>query len=618
MAQARTPTQRGSPTRFWPVALVLVLGLGLTLIVVGVLRDAAYRHDHERFEALTGNMMEMVDTRFELFAQALTGLRDLFALRETVDDRLWLNYIAAMFPEVHLKGLHELGFAERVLAPNEQVTQYLLTNLAFATPYLQPGLEEHLSRMCAAHGTNYSIGPIEPDFCPYAFPVTRCWRAAGAKEAARQRLGTNIYNRLDADEAMPWTIGTLLPAATRAIDIQTPEGKRRGVSLFLTVTRPDMPAEREKKATQRPPSELTAMAERNWWLQFRRQERYCKGVVYFTVEIDSFLRSTLGNRTNEIGFVLYQGTNRISAERLHGTTSAEYAAKAGSPYLTRSGRLLFYGKKLTFDFYTLPAFERQSLRVWPRVAGAVGTVLTLLVAWGVGSSTRARLRQEAIAVDLRESRDRLQAALLDRDRLNRDLHDTVIQSIYATGLGLQSARRALGKDPDRASGRITELMAELNAIIVRLRGYIHGQPVLPVGTLAAQLEETLASFRRETEAAIALHVEPAVEEHLVPSVSIHVANIVREAVSNSVRHGQSTAIQIRVGGDASELRLEIEDNCGGFDLAAEPGSGCGLNNIRARAVEMGGTVQFSSVTGCGTIIRVTVPFQADKPIHQMA
>ena len=613
----RAHPQRGSPARLWPVALALAVGLVLTWLTVDVLQKAARKHDQERFEAMTKGVMEMIDTRFELFAQALTGLRDLFALRETVDDRLWFNYVEAMYPKVQFKGLHELGFAERVFAPDERVVNYLRTNAALTEPFLQPGLEEHLTRLRLVWGTNYSIRPLESDLAPHAFPVTRCWRVDGAQEVAKKTMGQNLSADAEAGEAIAWTVGTGLPAATAGVNLETARGPQRGVRLFLNVARPEMPTRLDPNPGMHIPND-PAFTNRHWRLGFRRQDRYTKGLVYFTIELDAFLRSTLGEHPAEIGFALYTDTNRTPAQWLHGPSLVDYTAQAGSPYLTRSDRLLFYGRKLHFDFYTRPTFETRSLRVWPRVAGGAGGLLTLLAAGVMWASTRARLRQEAIAADLRESRDRLQAALLERDRLHRDLHDTVIQSIYATGLGLQSARRILGQDAERAGGRITELMADLNGVIARLRGYIEGVPAPSGNSLAGQLEETLAPFRRETKAAVILRVETTAQGGLDAAAIIQVASIVREAVSNAVQHAEPTTINVRVSRSGDFLIVEIEDDGRGFNSAVElvqiPGRG--LNNIRARVAEMNGTAVFDSLPGRGTVVRVVVPFLQGPLIPQ--
>ena len=344
---------------------------------------------------------------------------------------------------------------------------------------------------------------------------------------------------------------------------------------------------------------------------------HTRGVVYGDFAMQQFVTSTLGTGPRAVAFRIWDApadwqTNfQTSFNLVYGPTAAP------KPYLEERLVMKHYGRRLLLDFYTTPEFDAHSLRRWPLYAGLTGGTITLLATGLVFLRSRTLARERADAERLRTTHERLKNALQDRERLNRDLHDTVIQSVYAAGLGLQSARRILGKDTERASERLTELMVDLNGVIARLRGYIHGAPPVAPGSLAAQLEETVAPFRRETTAALTLRTSEDAPQPGESGVVEHITNIVREAVSNAVRHAGATAISVRVEQGGDGLTIEIEDNGSGFDLTQAP-AGCGLDNIRARALELQGLVQLHSSPGRGTLLRVQIPARRETRQAQPA
>ena len=204
---------------------------------------------------------------------------------------------------------------------------------------------------------------------------------------------------------------------------------------------------------------------------------------------------------------------------------------------------------------------------------------------------------------LRQSEEQVRLSADLRTRLARDLHDNVIQSIYATGLGLESISRTLRLDPVAAEQHLEAVRQTLNQLIREIRNFItglepegSGPPIQFTQTLNA-LATTLQSLH---PIEIRLDLNPLAADRLSPQEQLHALQIVREGVSNALRHGGATQIDLRLLDQAGVTVLQIEDNGGGFDPAAAAGRGNGLNNQTARAREMGATLRIDSAPGDGT------------------
>ena len=194
----------------------------------------------------------------------------------------------------------------------------------------------------------------------------------------------------------------------------------------------------------------------------------------------------------------------------------------------------------------------------------------------------------------------------DRDRIARDLHDLVIQRLFATGLQLQGAgRRAVDADVRR---RIDQAIADLDVTIKDIRSTIfdlqHGAG-----------ESVRADVRRVArEYAAVLGHEPRVrtdgplDSAVPPEIAEQLIAVLREALSNVARHAQSshTMVEATVAGET--LTLLVSDD--GRGLPAQR-SESGMRNVRRRATDLGGTVVFESPAGSGTRVEWRVPLTAD-------
>jgi signal transduction histidine kinase len=195
----------------------------------------------------------------------------------------------------------------------------------------------------------------------------------------------------------------------------------------------------------------------------------------------------------------------------------------------------------------------------------------------------------------------------DRERIAADLHDTVIQRLFATGLGLQGTLRAVS-DPD-AAARIETAVTELDETIRQVRTTIFAlrSPTASGHSLRAQI------LGLATEAGISLGFEPHLRldgplDHAVRDDIIgHLLAVLSEALSNVVRHANATRVDISVVVADGYLDAQVRDNGIGPDRHSRPG-GRGLTNLAQRAEAQGGTATLAPApTGVGSLLTWRVP-----------
>jgi signal transduction histidine kinase len=214
----------------------------------------------------------------------------------------------------------------------------------------------------------------------------------------------------------------------------------------------------------------------------------------------------------------------------------------------------------------------------------------------------ARLYEEATHA---QSELRRLEVLEERERIAKELHDGVIQSLFAVGMGLQGAA-AVAND-EVMSRRLESAVDEIDNAIRDLRNYIFGlRPgILADRQLGQAIVQLAAEFSQNSDVVIVADIDERLASELA-SRAADLVQLVREALSNVVRHaGASTCrITLRPGPDGTVL--EIDDDGTGFDPLA-PATGMGMANLRARAAALGGTLEVSSSSGEGATVRAIIP-----------
>ena len=226
---------------------------------------------------------------------------------------------------------------------------------------------------------------------------------------------------------------------------------------------------------------------------------------------------------------------------------------------------------------------------------------TLAVVAGAGINS-IRMAQEL----------QLKAVSDDRDRIARDVHDSIIQNLFAVGLGLQARSAAAAHDPelsvslDNASIAIDASIAELRRLIYDLHGDLPKR-----GSLATEIEELVDRLSGPYDVPAVVSVTgniPVLDASLIDDV----LQIVREALSNAFRHSGATSISVLLAADDRSLFLAITDNGHGFDVASAPW-GLGLTNMRTRIKRAGGDLDIDSDHGRGTSVEARIPVLGASP-----
>lgn len=207
------------------------------------------------------------------------------------------------------------------------------------------------------------------------------------------------------------------------------------------------------------------------------------------------------------------------------------------------------------------------------------------------------------AINAARLHDRLTHAALveDRERIARDLHDAVIQDLFAVGLDLQGlgltiADEASSERLDRAVQRIDDAISSLRTFIFDLRSMsaLHADPVKAIRRMA----ERLAGSRDVTIDVSSADLGTPGATQLDDAMQI-----VREAVSNALRHGNAHTVRVRLSRTGDALRVSIIDDGDGFDEGSAK-HGMGLDNMRDRATRRGGSFSLASKPGAGTRLDV--------------
>jgi signal transduction histidine kinase len=204
----------------------------------------------------------------------------------------------------------------------------------------------------------------------------------------------------------------------------------------------------------------------------------------------------------------------------------------------------------------------------------------------------------------------LNQALGEKLRLGRDLHDGVIQSLYATGLTLESARQKRPDDPAASDELFEQGIQMLNDNIREVRKHINAlsqpQPALKHGFSNA-LNAILDTLKGDRCTEFILRIDEQAETCLDITQIPDALQIVCEAVSNALRHGDASSVTIRLHLDGEYLALLVQDNGAGFDVDAHTVDGHGLVNFRARAQSLSADFKLESKPGNGTRVVLTLP-----------
>ncbi len=227
-------------------------------------------------------------------------------------------------------------------------------------------------------------------------------------------------------------------------------------------------------------------------------------------------------------------------------------------------------------------------------------LLAAVANWAGLAIDNARLHQNA---------QRL-AILEERDRIGMDLHDGIIQSIYAVGLSLDYALHTVDEDGDLAKARIKDSMNGLNQAIRDIRAYILDLRPRQMGDdgLMSGLKRLATEYRANTFSEVALKGPEQDKDHLSHVNALALFHICQEALANAAKHAAAQRVEINVWPAGDRMIMEIHDTGKGFAVEKMSTTiGHGLSNMQTRARAVGGDVDITSAIGEGTTVLAWVP-----------
>jgi signal transduction histidine kinase len=256
-----------------------------------------------------------------------------------------------------------------------------------------------------------------------------------------------------------------------------------------------------------------------------------------------------------------------------------------------TGRGKVFGNIYLTDKQDANAFDGEDERV-----------LVVLATQAAVAVENARLHDETERTG--RELQRLQV-LEERERIGKELHDGVIQSLFAVGMHLQGLATATGND--NISRNLESAVEDIDHAIRDLRNYIFGlRPgILADRQLDQALKEMATDFAARSGVVTVVDVDADAASRLT-SRAADVVQIVREALSNVGRHGAATTCRVSVERNAAGLVIEVDDDGQGFDVELTR-SGMGLQNLQERVGSLGGVFQIESTPGEGTTVRATFP-----------
>ncbi len=221
-----------------------------------------------------------------------------------------------------------------------------------------------------------------------------------------------------------------------------------------------------------------------------------------------------------------------------------------------------------------------------------------------------RLRLQARVQDQQNE----MVVVAERNRIARDMHDGLVQYVYALGLQLEHARDLVVEQPGAVAPVLTSSIQQTNHVLSEMRTFIY--QLRPIIMKEKEIGQWVLDLCRQFQEATGIPVEAEVgapaEDALSPAISIALFRIIQETLANIYKHAEATRATVLLDFGTSGARLVIEDDGHGFDVDARPAraiqQGHGLANIEERVRELGGTLALESAPDAGTRLEAVFPY----------
>ena len=247
--------------------------------------------------------------------------------------------------------------------------------------------------------------------------------------------------------------------------------------------------------------------------------------------------------------------------------------------------------------------DMGAFAVYDRADGQPFDEADLLILQTVANYTAVALENERLTEALRDL-----AVLEERERISKELHDGVIQSIYSVGLSLQGSLTLLKRDPSKAEERVDAAIAELDNVVRDVRSYIFElQPkMVEEKGFSAAISELVRDLEVNTLAHATIDLDEVACAAIAATGKAHLLQFVRETLSNIARHAQASEVEVSCGFLGDHIELRIEDDGVSFDPASVK-RGQGLTNMEDRAVQLEGRLEITPRQPKGTSHVLSIP-----------
>ena len=548
-----------------PAYGVLLISLLLTAVAWYYARQNIEQQAKALFDQTVQATQATIDRRVNAYLDSIFGARGFLYASESVGPSEWGNYVEGLGPESRLKGLQAVGFARYVL-PRERETFSRWAReegLPELRPDLQPGGER------PAYFPIAYVGPLD--------------------EANIQIISQDLYTEPAHRSAMDRARDTGSPQATGMVYVLTEPSAGSSVDLALE------PGFAVYLPVYREGVSQGTVAERRSALE---------GFVVGAFRTDELFADVFeGTFDPAIDFEVYDGRYAALSPPLYDNDGVERAGqKVAVPLFSEESRIEVAGRQWSLYFATLAGFEEEIQSRLPTFVLVGGVALSFLLFGITWVLVRIAVENARLLVEVRGK-----AALEERQRLARELHDSVSQALYGIALGAKTARTLLDRDSTKVASPIDYILsladaglAEMRALIFELR-----PESLEKEGLVAALEKQAAALRARHE--IKVESDLCNEPDAPLEIKEALYRIAQEALQNIVKHAHASSVQIRMRCSPENVTLDVSDDGIGFEPEGDFPGHLGLHSMRERTERLGGTLAVESVLGKGTQIRAWIP-----------
>jgi signal transduction histidine kinase len=548
-----------------PAYGVLLISLLLTAVAWYYARQNIEQQAKTLFDQTVQATQATIDRRVNAYLDSIFGARGFLYASESVGPSEWENYVEGLGPESRLKGLQIVGFVKYVMPRERETFSHWAREegLPELRPDLQPGGER------PAYFPIAYVGPLD--------------------EANIQIISQDLYTEPAHRSAMDRARDTGSPQATGMVYVLTEPSAGSSVDLALE------PGFAVYLPVYREGVSQGTVAERRSALD---------GFVIGAFRTDELFADVFeGTFDPAIDFEVYDGKHAALSPPLYDNDGVERARqKVADPLFSEESRIEVAGRQWSLYFATLAGFEEQIQSRLPTFVLVGGVALSFLLFGITWVLVRIAVENARLLVEVRGK-----AALEERQRLARELHDSVSQALYGIALGAKTARTLLDRDSTKVASPLDYILsladaglAEMRALIFELR-----PESLEREGLVAALEKQAAALRARHE--IKVETDLCNEPDAPLEIKEALYRIAQEALHNIVKHAHASSVRIRMRCSPENVTLDVSDDGIGFEPEGDFPGHLGLHSMRERTERLGGTLAVESAPGKGTQIRAWIP-----------